>query len=40
MSKQNIIVVACPDQGPGHDPEALRLLAFYQGLTFINAICP
>ena len=37
--KNSIIVVACPDQGEGINPEALGLAFHHQGPTFINAYC-
>ena len=38
MSKELIIVVACPVRGVGNDPEFLRL-AFHKGYAIINAYC-
>ena len=32
---QKMIVIACPDQGAGTDPEALGLAFHHQGPTFI-----
>ena len=37
--KNSIIVVACPDQGEGTDPETLGLAFLHQGPTFNNAYC-
>ena len=39
MSDKTIIVIACPNQGEGTDPEALELAFHHQGPTFINAYC-
>ena len=33
-----MIVIACPDQGAGNDPEALGLAFYHQGPTFIMHI--
>ena len=33
-----MIVIACPDQGAGNDPEALGLAFHHQGPTFIMHI--
>ena len=38
MSKNTIVVVACPDWGAGNDPEALGL-AIHQVPIFSNAYC-
>ena len=35
LAEDTVIVIACPDQGAGTDPEALGLAFHHQGLTFI-----
>ena len=39
LAKNSIIVVACPDQVEGKDPEALGLALHQQGPIFVNAFC-
>ena len=37
--KNLIIIIACPDQGKGTNPDALGLALHHQGRTFSNAYC-
>ena len=39
MSKNSVIVVACPGQDENTDPEAAGLAFHHQGPTLINACC-